>query len=154
MIRPLSTLAALAIGLAACTAPGASTAPPATSATPTTIPTQPPITSPPATVVPATPTAAATADCIISVPTQILTDLTPVVVRYDGLTAEQCAGYLKVAPDASQWTKDHPPTQLSSPPSQAPSCVVMLAGVTTTVWGTTGAEFLCKSLQAAASMAP
>ena len=147
---PRFTLVAAILALAACGPPAATTGPAATTATtPTTAGTAPPVTAQPATSAPTTPPQTATSICIVSIPTQMLQDLTPVVIEYDGATAEQCATHLKVAPDASQWTKDHPPTPLSSPPSEDPECTVTVAGVRVTVWGKNGAEYVCQSLQAA-----
>lgn len=145
-----------ALLLAACTTAGPSTevATPSPGAQATiAAASQAPTSAPTPTTAPTT-ASPATAACIISSPTQMLTDFTPVVIQYDGASADQCAKYLAVAPDASQWTKDHPPTQLSSPPSEEPACRVSVAGVKATVWGTTAAQFVCKSLQAAASMTP
>lgn len=88
--------------------------------------------------------------CIVSTPTQIGTDLTPVVTLTTGLSAAECADSLKVRSDASAWSRVHPPTRLGAAPTGVPVCskaLTTVKGVTMTVWGKAAAQYVCNAIQ-------
>ena len=83
-------------GCSAATSPVAIQTTTAPTPTPTAAPTPTPTHSPAAQV------------CVISLPTQWLTEVEPVVIAYRGVSDAQCDGVLKVMPGASAWIKGAP----------------------------------------------
>lgn len=141
-------LAIIALAVAACSSSPAATAGPVATPAPSSAPAA--ATSAPtlaATVAPTATAAAAGGSCIVSTPTQVGTDMTPVVVQFDGYTAAQCAAALVLPADASDFAKANPPTRLAAPPSGAPVCTKSLGGVTVSVWGTAAAQVACAAMK-------
>jgi hypothetical protein len=111
---------------------------------------------PSSTAVAATPTATAAptpsptpvvnSECILSIPAQFGTDLTPVVIHYVGADEATCSGYLaKQNTGATGWEKDHPATRVASVPSGAPACDVTVKGVRLVIYGTGAAKLSCQA---------
>lgn len=151
----------LAIVLAGCasqTGPSpaveatAPTAAPASTASPSggpsiVLPTTSPSAAPSAT--PAKAPSAAAVDCILSIPQQVGTDLTPVVIQYPGADEAACAAYLvKQNAGATGWQKDHPATRTGVLPTGKPVCSTTYKGIAYVVWGTTAAQYTCTALGA------
>ena len=138
-------LTLILVGCSGVTGPSAGSAGAQTLATPRTpvsTPTPSPAPSPSPTPRPVT--------CIVSTPTQIGSDLTPVVTLTTGLSEAECAASLKVPDNASAWTRVHPPTRLGSAPTGIPVCsktLTTVKGVTVTVWGKAAAQYVCNALQ-------
>jgi hypothetical protein len=83
----------------------------------------------------------------VSIPTQFGTDVTPVVIEYNGYGDAACADALKVKADASDYSKANPPQRLENAPTTEPVCEKSVGGVSVRVWGTTAATYVCASLK-------
>ena len=85
--------------------------------------------------------------CILQVPAQMGTDLTPMTFVYSGADATQCAQYLaQQNAGKTGWEAAHPATIVSTVPAASPICTGAVGGLTLAVYGTSAAQYACSAL--------
>ncbi|MGH7486312.1 MAG: hypothetical protein ACREMY_12045 [bacterium] len=139
--------ATLSIALGACA--GTSTALPAAPAitpTETSVPTAAPSVAAPSVVIANSP-AVSPGTCVISIPEQYGTDLTPVVIEYPSADEAACAGYLaKQNTGTTGWSAAHPATRITGVPT-GPAACDLIKGLRIIVFGTGAATLSCQALK-------
>lgn len=94
-----------------------------------------------------TPTANSQLMCVLQIPAQMGTDLTPMTIVYYATNSATCAQYLaKQNANATGWEAQHPATILKSVPTGKPVCSGLIGGISISVYGTGAAEFACSEM--------
>ena len=90
---------------------------------------------------------ATTPTCIIQLPTQYLTDLTPVTIRYQPMTPKACRALLvKVNKVRTGWARTHRAKIVATVPGK-PICSYRFNHIKFTIYGKAAAKYVCGAFQ-------
>jgi hypothetical protein len=91
--------------------------------------------------------AVATSLCVLQIPAQMGTDMTPITTVYPGADSAQCAQYLaKQNAGKTGWAAAHPATIVVALPAGKPVCSGTMEGLSVVIYGTGAAQFACSAL--------
>jgi hypothetical protein len=85
--------------------------------------------------------------CVLQIPAQMGTDMTPITIVYAGADSSQCAQYLaQQNAGKTGWEAAHPATIISTVPAGKPICSGTVEGLSVAIYGTAAAQYACSAL--------